>query len=446
MNAWVSLDQAIEIDPLEAALMDIARALQLTPTQHRQAEQHYTGLARHVEHSNSALKDKVPDIYPSGSFAIHAAVRSSISRDQHDVDAVLELDVPAGSDPEWVLDTLYAVIRGERGSRYYDYKIERHSRCVTVTYPDGVTVDLMPVVPVDGAPERVATLFHHKPEDGERYHKEVNPKGFANYFNERVDVSYVFARRFDNRRRLIEGRTYGEVLASDGFLNPAEIIAERADTAPMPAYTPLDQKSPRVVALQLLKRYRDKRYRKLDGRKGLRKPPSVVMAAMALDAGLISDSLYEELIRIATQMRNEIVFEDQANRTLQVFNPAHPSDEFTDRWPEDRPAQRLWAADLKHLIEQLETLRQLGFDPVGAKMILTDLFGETAAQRAIEQHYTAKTELAAKGRMGITATGQVRPVQKPSAPTIITGVSATSLITPARANTNMGGCIPDDDN
>lgn len=387
----------------------------------------------------------MPDIYPSGSFAIHAAVRSSISRDQHDVDAVLELDVPAGSDPEWVLDTLYAVIRGEPGSRYYDYKIERHSRCVTVTYPDGVTVDLMPVVPVNGAPQRVATLFHHKREDGERYHKEVSPKGFADHFNDHVDISYVFARRFDNRRRLIEGRTYGEVLASDGFLNPAEIIAERADTAPMPAYMPLDQKSPRVVALQLLKRFRDKRYRKLDGRKGLRKPPSVVMAAMALDAGPISDSLYEELVRIATHMRTEIVFQDRVGCTLQVFNPSHPPDEFTDRWPEDQSAQRLWAGDLKHLIDKLGELRRIGFDPAGAKTILTDLFGVTAAQRAIEEHYTAKTELASKGRLGTTPMGQVRPVQKPSTPTIITGATAASLITPARANTNMGGHIPDDD-
>jgi hypothetical protein len=208
---------------------------------------------------------------------------------------------------------------------------------------------------------------------------------------------------------------------------------------------PLDQKSPRVVALQLLKRFRDKRYRKLDGRKGFRKPPSVVMAAMALDAGPISDSLYEELIRIAIHIRSEIVLQDREGRTLHVFNPSHPPDEFTDRWPEDRSAQRLWAADLKHLIDQLGELRQLGFDPVIAKMILTDLFGETAAQRAIEEHYTAKTELAAKGRLGTTPAGQVRPVQKPSAPAIVTGVTAASLITPARANTNMGGHIPDDD-
>lgn len=444
MSAWVSLDQAIEISPLEAALMDIARLLQLTPTQHNLAEEHYRGLSKHIDNSESALKDKVPDIYPSGSFAIHAAVRSSIRKDQYDVDAVLELNILPNSDPQWVLDTLYDVIKGVPGSRYHDFKIERHTRCVTVTYPDGVKVDLMPVVPVQGALPRVATLFHHKPETGEYYHKEVNPKGFAVYFNQRVAVSYVFARHFDNRRLLVEGRTYGEMLARDGFLDTAALLDEKAATAPMPAYMPLDQKSPRVVALQLLKRYRDKCYRKLDSHIGLKKPPSVVLAALSLQAGPVSDSLYDELIQVASYIRSAIADKDRNNRKLEVFNPAHLDDEFTDRWPENLSAQRLWAADLKHLIDQLKNLREIGFDPIAAKRILTDLFGESAAKRAIEEHYKAKTTLLDKGLLGTTQSGRVQPVNRPSAPAIIAGPIAAPLITPARANTNMGGDISDD--
>ncbi|GJE38866.1 hypothetical protein ACFQFG_12220 [Methylobacterium persicinum] len=46
---------------------------------------------------------------------------------------VLELDVPAGSGPTWVLDTVYAVVRGEPGSQYYDDKIRRCSRTLAET-------------------------------------------------------------------------------------------------------------------------------------------------------------------------------------------------------------------------------------------------------------------------------------------------------------------------
>lgn len=166
----------LDIDPVEAALMDVARTIQITLTMHRDAESHYDGLASHVDRSGSPFEDLVDEIYASGSFAIHAATRSRLKRDQHDVDAVIELSLQPGSDPEWVLTTLYKAIKGEPGSKYFDYPIEQNSRCVTVTYPDGVTVDLMPVVRLTGTAERVSCLFHYKPETGTQYHKEVNPK------------------------------------------------------------------------------------------------------------------------------------------------------------------------------------------------------------------------------------------------------------------------------
>lgn len=434
MGMLATLDQAVEIAPLEAALMDVARALQLTKTQHKQAEDHYNGLASQVDHGESPLKDKVPDIYPSGSFAIHAAVRSSISRNQHDVDAVVELDIPTDSDPEWVLDTLYDAIKGKPGSRYYNYNIERNSRCITVIYDDGVKVDLMPVVRIPNMPDRVAELFHHKPETGESYRKEINPKGFADYFNLHVEVNASFTERFASRRLLVEGKTF------DG------VIAETADAAPMPAYLPLDQKSPRVVALQLLKRFRDKRYRKLDDHQGRRKPPSVAMAALALKAGTVGDSLFGEIVKVSSYIRSEIIRFEQAGRRIEVSNPAHIPDLFTDRWPKDRLDQQLWAKDLKHLTDELERLSRIGFDAKTASTILTDLFGESAAKIAVEKHYTAEAKLLERGRLGVTSSGQVRPIAKPVAPSIISGATVgASLISPARANTNMGGIIDDAD-
>jgi len=128
------------------------------------------------------------------------------------------------------LDTTHEAIKGERGGQYFDYRIERNSRCVTVHYPDGVTVDLMPVVRLPGTPERVARLFHHKPERGDRYHKDVNPKGFADYFNTHVEVSEEFASQFESRRLLVERGSY-------------PIVADKADTQPMPDHLTLDQKA-----------------------------------------------------------------------------------------------------------------------------------------------------------------------------------------------------------
>ena len=429
--------RSLDIDPIEAALMDVARAKQITLSMHRDAEEHYRGLASHVDRPGSPFEDLVAEIYASGSFAIHAATRSRLKRDQHDVDAVIELTVPLGSDPQWILKTLFEAIKGPPGSKYHDYLIEMNSRCVTVTYPDGVTVDLMPVVRVPGTPERVASLFHYKPETAIKYHKEINPKGFADHFNARIESSQVFQDRFNARRFLVDGETYEAMakrMVSDGGMI-------KADTQPMPVHVPLDQKSPRVVALQLIKGFRDKRFRKHDDHRGKRKPPAIIIAAIALEAGPIHDNLVDEVIALATSMRRRIQDAESNLRLLEVRNPAHTPDVFTDRWPEERSDQQLRARDLRTLIDRLQNLRQVGFDPALIQSTFDDLFGEKAGEAALRAYHQAQTAQFEHGGLGMTPAGEF----KPAAPAIGAGAAASSgLITPARANTNMGGIVPDD--
>jgi len=153
---------------------------------------------------------------------------------QHDVDVVVEVDFPIGVDPEWMLNQLYIAVKGDPGSRYYDFKVERNSRCVTVTYPDGVTVDLMPVARISGGPEYSGVLFHHNAKRNEKYRKEVNPKAFTLHFNARIQSSDVFASRYRTRRLLADG-----------------LLQERAETQPMPEHVPIEEKSSRLMAIQL---------------------------------------------------------------------------------------------------------------------------------------------------------------------------------------------------
>ncbi|WP_343342966.1 nucleotidyltransferase [Sphingomicrobium sp. XHP0239] len=435
----------VQIDPVEAALMDLARALQLTPSMHREATRRYDALAVHVDRNGSPLEDRVSEVYPSGSFAIHAAIRSDITRDQHDVDAVLELCVRSEADPERVLDELYSAIVSTDDETYRGLKVERNSRCVTVHYTDGVTVDLMPVVRLAGQEPRVAKLFHSKPETGECYHKEVNPCGFAKHFNKTVELSATFQMRFDHRRTLVEGASFADQQA--GYS-----VMEKADTQPMPDHVPLDQKAPRVVALQILKRFRDKRYRNCDDHKGCRKPPSIVMAALALEAPPSSSNLTDEVIAVATAIRNSIVAADRVGQLIEVRNPSHHPDLFTDRWPEDQSAQRLWAADLQHFIGSITELRRNGFDPVRTKRVFDDLFGEKVGTRVLEDHFRVQNKAIDEGRAGMTRDGRpVSPAMPAGAASagkagvaVAAGLGAMandhapSIIKPLRSNTGMG--------
>ena len=214
----------------------------------------------------------------------------------------------------------------------------------------------------------------------------------------------------------------------------------KADTQPMPVHIPLDQKSPRVVALQLIKRFRDERFRKHDDHRGKRKPPSIIMAAIALEAGPVQDSLVDEAIALAMCMRRRIQHAESCLRLLKVRNPAHTLDIFTDRWPEQRSDQQLWARDLQTLIDRLKTLQRVGFNPAVIQSTFDDLFGEKAGETALKAFHQARMVQLEHGAIGMKPGGEF----KPAAPALGAGVAAASgLITPARANTNMGGVVPD---
>src|SRR5262249_55600428 len=206
---WAQLAEA------DALLMDVARRIQLSKTKYETAETNFRALCQHVDREGSPLQGKVVECYPSGSFATGTAIASRVAKNQHDVDVVIELDVPLNSPPDVMLGLLFEAINGDPDSRYHGM-VTQNSRCVTVKHADGTTVALMPVAILPGQPERAGHLFHFKKDTGETYHKPVNPWAFAKDFNDQVEVDPDFYKLFAGRRMLVEG------------------VLEKAETQPMP--------------------------------------------------------------------------------------------------------------------------------------------------------------------------------------------------------------------
>jgi len=406
--------------PADALLMDVARRIQLTRTKHENADRNFRALCKHVDRDGSPLHNKVIECYPSGSFATGTAIASRVVKNQHDVDVVIELDVSPNERPSVILGLLFEAINGEEGSRYHGC-VTQNSRCVTVKYDDGTTVDLMPVARLPRSPARAGHLFHYKRETGESFHKEVNPWAFADLFNKRVEFDPGFYDLFEGRRLLVEG-----------------MLVERAETQPMPDHARLEEKSPRVVALQLIKRNRDINFR-ASGRAKNRKPPSVALCAIALDAGPVKVSLVDEVIAIAQAIRLKLRDRTSDRGTAQVFNPAYPRDEFTDRWPENYDAQMLFDVDLRRLIVELYRLRNEDLSLEQKSDLLKRLFGESAALYAIESHLDAQRHEMEAGRLHMGARGNV--LSGVAAPAVIIGAT-----TSARPATREGGGYLSDEN
>lgn len=405
----MGLHETIDYSAAETAeqlLIDVARRIQLSSEKHSKAETAYKALCQHIDREESPLHGMVGDCYPSGSFGIGAVVASRVRDNQHDLDVVVELDVNPEAKPAVILGALFNAVQGEEGSRYFD-KTSLNSRCVTVEYADGFKVDLMPIVrDTSGIPRR-GHLFHSK--GAESYLKPVNPFGFKNLYNTAVQMDPTFVNKFRSR---------------DGL-----VALDEAYIAPMEGQVRLEEKSPRTVALQLLKRFRDVRHRRSE-RKGLRCVPSVVIAAWALEKPFTQTSLLHELMDLSRFIQGGILSAKAQGILVDVFNPAWPGvDRFTDRWPGTPANQNLLYDDLAELSLKLEALATDAFSPIQTKILLQELFGETAAADAVVKMMERRQRQEESGGLKYGVTGAV-----------VTGTTAALTgRSAARSSTDFGG-------
>jgi hypothetical protein len=335
----------------DALLRDVARQVQLPLSDYRLADQHYRALHQHLDREESPLNGRVIRIYAQGGVAIGAAIASRFRTDEFDVDAVIELAIPPFAAPGVVLDTLYAAVNGDRGSRYFG-KVTRRTRCVTVDF-DNMHVDLTPAALLAGQVPRISHIFHAHERDPQHLHRHVtaNPWGFAQWFEQQMPAALYFAD---------------------------SVMRKMAE--PLPAPEEMEEKALPLIALQLVKRWRNKRY---DIRQGVRRPPSVLLSYFAATFGGRRASLLAELTAQAQNLLGIFEELDRRGALVEVRNPTCAMDVFSDRWPENLAEQRRFTADLTAFVADLAVLEaRAAFEECG--VVMARLFGERPVQRVVE--------------------------------------------------------------
>ncbi len=351
-------------DPVDLLLADVAIRVQLSRTNYSKAIERYETINAWIERDGSPLKDRIVRFYPQGSMAIGATIASKLRTDEFDIDVVAQLGLPLSVLPKDALDLLFQAIRGEPGSRYYRM-VERRTRCVTVHYGNDMHVDVTPVLRMLGTAARQSLIFHHNeesPQDpGDRL--IANPYGFAEWFKLNTPNDQAFAEIFEQR-----AWEYEEAL---------RILAEKAESEPVPSQEPAFRKSKAVIVLQLLKRWRNVQY---DARLG-RKPPSIMFAKLIADAANHTDGLSKELLHQARHMLDEFRRCQELGRLVHIANPVCAEDVLTDRWPGSLRDQAIFIGDLEHLVRQIERLIE-GCDLDEMQKIMAELFGEAPTGEA----------------------------------------------------------------
>jgi hypothetical protein len=376
------------LDPLDALLADVAIRIQLSATDYGKAEFRNRVINDHLEREGSLLRGHVSLLYPQGSMAVGATIASRLRTDEYDIDVIAELALPVDTPAEVVLNLLFHSVRGERGSRYYNL-VERRTRCVTIHYADRMHIDLTPSVIWPGLEPRTSVLFHHRPEDPREptYRLLANPWGFAEWFKEHTPADDAFGRIFAERSAAFDSQE----------------MAKRAVSVPVPSQKEAHEKAKAVIVLQLLKRWRNVQY---DGRRGLRRPPSVMMAKLVADAANHTATLFEELELQARHMRQVIGAAHDVRQKVHIINPRCEHDNLTDRWPESLDEQEMFVRDLNRLMARLAELPKSDLGRM--RGIMTELFGESPTGAVFESYNRELGQSIASGRsMYLPGSGRV---------------------------------------
>lgn len=340
-----------ELPIADTLLLQIAAKIQLSRTDYGIAIGHYEAIDKWLSRKASPIAHVYGGLYPQGSMAIGATIASRLNNDEFDIDVIANLEIDRNAPASAVLDALFDAVNGEKGSLYHG-KVERNSRCVTVSY-DRMHLDITPAVLLPELAERTSVIFHANESEPPVNHRHIvaNPWGFAEWFKQETPEV----------REIVESV----------FAKAAEPVPEQDDVL---------EKSVSLIALQLLKRWRNKRY---DNRTG-RSPPSVVLAYFVAQGSGRATSLFSELRFQADALLVEFASSDAERRLVAVHNPACVTDVLTDRWPSTLADQSVFLDDIRHLVRALDQIESDPSVEICAR-VFANLFGENVTQVVMEE-------------------------------------------------------------
>jgi hypothetical protein len=394
------LDTAPGLDDL---LFDVVTVIELSDHDRQVADNRYQKLQPHLERPSSPLRDLLLNstclIYAQGSMSIGATIISGAeNEDRFDVDALVDVPVPAHWSNDDALDQLFEALQGFPDVR----KFVRCTRCVQMQFAF-MHMDVTMLDPMaDPRPERVGEIFH-SPDTGNSYRVPSNPYGFSQWF--RKNVTYPtqdFLDAVKSRRR---------TMAIDRL--PAMMAMDKAEQENLPPVIPPRIDAQQVHALKLMKRYLNLRYE----RRRMRRPPSIYFTKLSVTCGYEPLGLTAQLERFAAHVKIEMGKAYAANQGPDERNPSYPHDRLNDRWPTTQADRKMLADDMVHLIEELEKARNAEIKDVVT--IFSDLFGERVSKRTLDALNTRMDQRSGRQTLRYErGTGTIIPVASVAAPAV----------------------------
>lgn len=290
-------DLTTRTDALDLLLFDACDSLQLSPTQHQKAEDRYHAIAKMINAENSPFWRWESNIYSQGSMRLRTTVKPIDT--PHDLDLVCEFDV--SHDDVYPMVLLEGMFKFFSEHGVYGGMVKKKNRCVRIEYTDEFWLDILPACRDD----RNGGTCIQVPDRGDLLHwKPSNPIAYADWFK---NVSRRIVVKFSDSRR--------------------DLIVAEATVEPLPALQTTEEKTMIQLVVQLLKRWRDVHYANSEY-----PPISIVLTTLAADLYTGEQSISKALLGVLNGIVARLDAAHAQGRRLEVLNPVHPEEDFSERW------------------------------------------------------------------------------------------------------------------
>ena len=278
-------------------------------------------------------------IYPQGSFRLGTVVRPTTRAGEYDIDLVCLMPVRKENTTQAELKQLV----GNELHAYRRWKIssgqgdgpatcEPRRRCWTLGYPElGFHLDVLPSIPDVTLPPTGILLTDRQL----RAWQHSNPIGYADWFR---------GRSAELQTKLREAS-----------------FAKNINVDDVPTW---QVRSTLQRVVQILK-WHAMLFFTADSDA---KPPSILITTLAAKAYRGQTDLFAATCACLATMPEYI---EQRNHRWWVPNPAHPDENFADKWnehPERRYAFLRWHAEISSVLDELTELRGAGLDVVASRL------------------------------------------------------------------------------
>ena len=278
-------------------------------------------------------------IHAQGSFALGTVVRPPTKSGEYDIDLVCGLPLQKESITQAELKQrvgkeLLAYRRWKTAAGHDDgpASCEPRRRCWTLGYPDlGFHLDVLPSIPDVELPPSGILLTDKQLRDWQ----PSNPLGYAEWF----------------RGRSLELQTKLHEAARAKSMNVADVPTWQVRSTL--------QRVVQVLKWHAMMFFTDDPDIK---------PPSILITTLAARAYRGETDLFAAASHVVATMQDYVEVRD---RHFWVPNPAHPSENFADKWkeyPDRRDAFLKWHSEIDTLLRDLPELGGTGLDVVTSRL------------------------------------------------------------------------------